>query len=55
MLISIYKNWQNDSRVEGLISMKQFMAMEEALMEENEGFFDQVGFLDIKENGNRLQ
>jgi hypothetical protein len=28
--------------------------MEEALMEENEGFFDQVGLLDIKENGNRL-
>jgi hypothetical protein len=54
MLINIYKNWQNDSCVEGLMSMKQFMAMEEALMEENEGLFDQVGLLDIKENGNRL-
>jgi hypothetical protein len=36
------------------MSMKQFMDMEEALMEENESFFDQVGLLDIKENGNRL-
>jgi hypothetical protein len=52
--ISIYKNWQNDAHVEGLTSMKQFMDMEEALMEENEGFFDQVGLLDIEENDNRL-
>ncbi len=29
------------------------MNMEEALMEKNEGFFDQVGLLDIEKNGNR--
>jgi hypothetical protein len=51
MFINIYKNWLDDARVEGLTSMKQFMDMEEALMEENEGFFDQVGLLDIEENG----
>jgi len=36
MLISIYKTWSNDIRVEGLASMRQFMDMEEAFMEENE-------------------
>jgi hypothetical protein len=50
----MYKNWQKDTRVEGLTSMKQFMDMDEAFMEENEGFFDQVGLLDIEEKGNRL-
>lgn len=54
MLISIYKTWSNDARVEGLVSMKQLMDMEEAFMEENENLIDQVGLLDIKENGNRL-
>ncbi len=54
MLISIYKNWHHGAHVEGLMPMKQLMDMEEALMEENESFFDQVGLLDIKENGNRL-
>jgi hypothetical protein len=33
MLINIYKNWSDDACVEGLASMKQFMDMEEALME----------------------
>jgi len=54
MLISIYKNWPDDAHVEDLASMKQFMDMDKALMEENEGLIDQVGHLDIKENGNRL-
>jgi hypothetical protein len=30
------------------------MDMEEAFMEENENLIDQVGLLDIEENGNRL-
>jgi hypothetical protein len=34
--------------------MKQFMDMEEALMEENEGLIDQVELWDIKENNSRL-
>jgi hypothetical protein len=34
--------------------MKQFLEMKKALMEENDGIIDQVGFLDIEENGNRL-
>ncbi len=54
MLINIYKNWLNDAHLEGLASMKQFMNMKEALMEEKKGLIDQVGFLDIEENGNRL-
>jgi hypothetical protein len=54
MLISIYKNWPDDAHVEDLASMKRFMDMDKALMEENEGLIDQVGHLDIKENGNRL-
>ncbi len=54
MFISIYKNWPNDARVEGLASMEQFMDTEEALMGQNEGLIDQVGLLDIRENGNRL-
>jgi hypothetical protein len=53
-LINIYKTWPNDAHVEGLASMKQFKDMEEAFMEENESWIDQVEFFDIKENGNRL-
>ncbi len=34
--------------------MEQFMDMEEALMEQNEGLIDQVGLLDIRENGTKL-
>ncbi len=34
--------------------MKQFMNMEEPFMEENDSLIDQVGLLDIEENGNRL-
>jgi hypothetical protein len=34
--------------------MKQFMEMIKALMEEDDGIIDQVGFLDIEQNGNRL-
>jgi hypothetical protein len=29
MLISIYKNWPEDARVGGSLSMKKFMEMEE--------------------------
>ncbi len=54
MLINTYKNQPDDACVEGLASMKQFMDMEEALMEENESLIDQVGLLNIEENDNRL-
>jgi hypothetical protein len=54
MLINIYKNQSDDARVEGLSSMKQFMDMEEALIEENEGLIDQVGLLDIEENDTKF-
>jgi hypothetical protein len=53
-LLSIYKTWSIDDCVEGLASMKQFMNMEEPFMEENDSLIDQVGLLDIEENGNRL-
>ncbi len=54
MLINIYKNWLNDVHIEGLVSMKQFINMEETVMEENKGLIDQAGLLGIEENGNRL-
>ncbi len=54
MLTNIYKTWSNDACVEGLTSMKQFMDMEKAFMEENESLIDQVGLLDIEKNGNEL-
>jgi hypothetical protein len=54
MLINIYNNWLNDAHIEGLVFMKQFINMEEALMEENKALIDQVGLLGIEENGNRL-
>ncbi len=34
--------------------MKQFINMEETVMEENKGLIDQAGLLGIEENGNRL-
>jgi hypothetical protein len=54
MLISIYKNWPNDVHVEDMASMKQFMDMEEALMEENEDVIEQIGLLELEENNNRF-
>ncbi len=55
MLISIYRNQPNDAHVEDMASMKQFMYMEEALMEENENVIEQIGLLELEESNNRLQ
>ncbi len=54
MLICIYKNWPNDACVEDMASMKQFMDMEEALMEENEDVIEQIGLLELEESNNRF-
>jgi hypothetical protein len=54
MFINIYKNWLNDVHIKGLVSMKQFINMEEAFMEENKSLIDQDGLLGIKENDNKL-
>ncbi len=54
MLINIYKNWLNDVHDSTLESMKQFMEMKEALMDENEDVIDKIGLLELVENGNRL-
>jgi hypothetical protein len=34
--------------------MKQFMDMEEALMEENEDVFEQIGLFKLEENNKRF-
>jgi hypothetical protein len=54
VLICIYKNWPNDACVEDMASMKQFMDMEEALMEENEDVIEQIGLLELEESNNRF-
>ncbi len=55
MFINIYKNQPNDARVEEQTFMKQFMDMEEALMEENEDVFEQIGLFKLEENNKRFQ
>jgi len=37
-----------------MASMKQFMYMEEALVEENENVIEQIGLLELEESNNRL-
>jgi predicted transcriptional regulator YheO len=54
MLICIYKNSPNDARVEDMASMKHFMNMEEALMEENEDVVEQIGLFKLEESNNRF-
>jgi hypothetical protein len=54
MIINIYKNWLSDAHIKGLVSMKQFINMEKAFMEENKGLIDQVGLMGIEENDIRL-
>jgi hypothetical protein len=35
-------------------SIKQFIEMKEAFMDENEDVIDKIGLLELKENNNRL-
>jgi len=37
-----------------MTSMKQFMDIEEALMEENEDVIEQIGLLELEESNNRF-
>jgi hypothetical protein len=37
-----------------MASMKQFMDMEEALLEENEDVIKQIGLLELEESNNRF-
>jgi hypothetical protein len=43
MLTNIYKNWLDDTRLDGFSSMEKFMQMEETLMNENEGSLHHLG------------
>jgi hypothetical protein len=43
MIISIYKNWLDNARLCGFLSMEKFMQMEETLMNENEGSLHHLG------------
>ncbi len=52
--IKIPKNWPDDVQVGRLASMKQFIKMKEASMEENENVITKFGLLELKESSNRL-
>lgn len=52
--IKICKNWPDDVQVGRLASMKQFIKMKEASMEENENVITKFGVLELKESSNRL-
>jgi hypothetical protein len=54
MIISIYKNWPKDSKVEGSLSMQKFMEMEEILMDDNEGIIASLGLLEVDEGQNKV-
>jgi hypothetical protein len=52
--IKIPKNWPDDVQVSRLASMKQFIKMKEASMEENENVITKFGLWEFKESSNRL-
>jgi hypothetical protein len=55
MLISIYKNWLDDAHVGGFpSSMKKFMKMEVALIDENEDVIASFNLLDMNESNYRV-
>jgi hypothetical protein len=54
MLISIYKNWPENVRVGGSLSMQKFMEMEETLMDNNEEVIESLGLLEVDENQNKV-
>jgi hypothetical protein len=54
MFISIYKNWPENVRVGGSLSMQKFMEMEETLMDENEEVIASLGLLKVDEGQNKV-
>jgi hypothetical protein len=54
MFISIYKNWPENVRVGGSLSMQKFMEMEETLMDNNEEVIESLGLLEVDENQNKV-
>jgi hypothetical protein len=51
MLINIYKNYLDDAHVGNLGSMKQFMEIEKALLDENKNVIKKIGLLELEDNG----
>ncbi len=54
MFINIYKNWLEDVRVEGSLSMQKFMEIEETLMGEIEEVIASLGLLEVDEGQNKV-
>jgi len=54
MFISIYKNWPEDARVGGFLSMQKFMEIKETLMGENEEVIASLGLLEADERQNKV-
>jgi hypothetical protein len=54
MISNIYKNWLEDSRVGGSLSMQKFMEMEETLMDDNEEIIASLGLLEVDEGQNKV-
>jgi hypothetical protein len=54
MFISIYKNWPENVRVGGSLSMQKFMEMEETLMDNNEEVIESLSLLEVDENQNKV-
>jgi hypothetical protein len=54
MFINIYKNWPEDVRVGGSLSMEKFMAMEETLMDENDKIIASLCLLEVDEGQNKV-
>ncbi len=55
MLISIYKNWLDYAHVGGFpSSMKKFIKMEEALIDENEDVIASFKLLNMNESNYRI-
>jgi hypothetical protein len=53
-IINIYKNWPEDAKVGGSLSMQKFMEMEESLMDNNEEVIGSLGLLEVDEGQNKV-
>jgi len=54
MLININKNWLENGRVGGFLSMQKFIVMEKTLMDNNEEVIESLGPLEVDENQNKV-
>jgi hypothetical protein len=50
----MYKNWPQDARVGGFLSMQKFMEMEETIMDDNEEVIASLDLLEVDEGQNKV-